>query len=79
MKNTKTHILILIASSSCAIILGLLDYETESIVHLFTAEPGNIIALLIYTLVFYVIFAFIGFLGWILYAWISKSNLMSPN
>jgi hypothetical protein len=32
-----------------AVTLGMLDYETESPIHLFTAEAGNLLALILYT------------------------------
>lgn len=51
--SKRKIVLVVVAVSFClAVTLGLLDRETRSLVHLFTAEWGNVIALLIYTVVF---------------------------
>lgn len=48
--SRQKHILTLaLVSFLAAITLGMMDHETESLLHLFTSDPGNIIALLIYT------------------------------
>lgn len=49
MKNPKTILRLLLFSILAAICLGMMDYETESLWHLFTSDPGNIIALGFYT------------------------------
>ena len=59
MLNQKTILAIFAISFLLAVGCGLLDRETESILHLLTAEIGNLAALLIYTS----IFSAIGFSG----------------
>lgn len=49
MKDPKTIRHLLLFSILAAIGLGMLDYETESLWHLFTSDPGNIVALGFYT------------------------------
>jgi len=48
--NNKS--LIVFCAFLLSIGLGMLDRETESLLHLLTAEPGNIVAILLYTLIF---------------------------
>ena len=49
MTFKKYEIVIVVFFSFClAIGLGLLDRETESLWHLFTAEPGNLMMMLIF-------------------------------
>ncbi len=55
--NKKTYFYLLVFSFLTAVCLGMMDYETESLWHLFTAEWGNILALLMYTVFFF-------FVGW---------------
>lgn len=52
MNRQKELLTLLLVSFLAAITLGMMDYETESLLHLFTSDPGNWIALLIYTGVF---------------------------
>ncbi|NRB48590.1 MAG: hypothetical protein HRU41_13015 [Saprospiraceae bacterium] len=52
MSRQKELLTLLLVSFLASIMLGMMDYETESLVHLFTSDPGNWIALLIYTGVF---------------------------
>ncbi len=53
---TRRYIVIIILISFCLyVFLGMMDYETKSLIHLFTAEFGNVVALLLYTLVFSII------------------------
>lgn len=52
MNRQKELLTLLLVSFLASIMLGMMDYETESLVHLFTSDPGNWIALLIYTGVF---------------------------
>ncbi|MBX2873853.1 MAG: hypothetical protein KTR30_17190 [Saprospiraceae bacterium] len=49
MNRQKELLSILLVSFLASIMLGMLDYETESLVHLLTSDPGNWIALLLYT------------------------------
>jgi hypothetical protein len=49
MKDPKTIRRLLLFSILAAIGLGMLDYETQSLWHLFTSDPGNIVALGFYT------------------------------
>lgn len=49
MNQQKQLLTLLLISFLAAVTLGLMDYETESLVHLFTSDPGNLVALLIYT------------------------------
>jgi len=49
--KSKSHILIFFISLSCAITLGVLDYETQSFSDLFLGK-GNVVALVVYTLLF---------------------------
>ena len=50
MKNWQVKIIILI-SFMVAVSLGLMDKETESLFHLFTAEAGNLVTLFLITVV----------------------------
>ena len=51
--SKRKIVLVFVAVSFClAVTLGLLDRESKSLVHLFTAEWGYVIALLIYTALF---------------------------
>ncbi|MEZ5039997.1 MAG: hypothetical protein R2828_08895 [Saprospiraceae bacterium] len=59
MKNEKIVIYLITISFIFALTLGMMDYETESLIHLFTSDPGNIAALLFYT-------GFFTLLGWTL-------------
>jgi len=53
MTFKKYEIVIVVFFSVClAIGLGLLDRETESLWHLFTAEPGNLVMMLIFSMFF---------------------------
>ena len=52
MKNKKTIFLIVFISFSMSLFLGMIDHETESLIHLLTSDTGNLVALLFYTLVF---------------------------
>lgn len=49
MNRQKELLTLLLVSFLASITLGMMDYETESLMHLFTSDPGNWIALLIYT------------------------------
>lgn len=49
MNQQKQLLTLLLISFLAAVTLGMMDYETESLVHLFTSDPGNLVALLIYT------------------------------
>ncbi len=52
MNRQKELLTLLLVSFLASIMLGMMDYETESLAQLFTNDPGNWIALLIYTGVF---------------------------
>lgn len=52
MNRQKELLTLLLVSFLASIMLGMMDYETESLAHLLTSDPGNWIALLIYTGVF---------------------------
>ena len=52
MRNNRLIPAIILISFCLAIGLGMFDRETESLVHLFTAEWGNILALILYTGIF---------------------------
>ena len=52
MNRQKELLILLLVSFLASIMLGMMDYETESLIHLFTSDPGNWMALLIYTGVF---------------------------
>lgn len=49
MNQQKQLLTLLLVSFLAAVTLGMMDYETESLVHLFTSDLGNLVALLIYT------------------------------
>ena len=67
MTFKRYEIVIVVFFSFClAIGLGLLDRETESLWHLFTAEPGNLMMMLIFS----IFFSGIGFSG----MWFVKSR-----
>ncbi|MEM7247381.1 MAG: hypothetical protein AAF533_18720 [Acidobacteriota bacterium] len=54
-----------VLSFLAAVGLGLLDHETQGLVHLFTAELGNLVGLAMYTGIFFVLgFPFV--IGWTL-------------
>ena len=57
MKTKSPYIAIVLLSFLASVALGMSDYETKSLVHLFTAEWGNIITLGLLT----VFFSSIGF------------------
>jgi hypothetical protein len=71
MKDPKTIRRLLLFSVLAAIGLGMLDYETESWWHLFTSDPGNIVALGLYTGAFMLL----GLMGIGLYK--SMKNLLT--
>jgi len=60
--KSKTHFFIFLACLSCAILVGVLDYETHSISDLFL-EKGNIVALVVYTILFMAV-AYTGLWLW---------------
>lgn len=43
---------IIVVSFLISVGLGLADYETQSLWHLFTGDAGNLLALLMYTFIF---------------------------
>ena len=43
--NKIAYFVILLISFCVAVTVGMVDYETESLTHLFTAEWGNVITL----------------------------------
>ena len=49
MPRTRHLLMIGLISFACALALGMIDKETQSLWHLLTAEPGNIVALGLYT------------------------------
>jgi len=71
MKNQKIILLIVLLSLGLSITLGMLDYETQSFWHLLTSDPGNIPALLLFTLVF----SAMGILIFRLFLWMNKTNV----
>lgn len=53
MTDFKLTLRIVLGSFCLATFLGYMDYETQSLYHLFTAESGgNFLALLLYTAIF---------------------------
>lgn len=52
MLHRKTILAVVLVSFCLAVCCGFQDQETESIVHLFTAEIGNLVALVIFTAIF---------------------------
>lgn len=56
MLQMKKILPIILIAFGLSVFLGYIDHETESLYHLFTADFGNILAILFYT----AIFTFIG-------------------
>ncbi len=52
MRGKLVYAAVVVVSFCLAVGLGMLDHEAKSLVHLFTAELGNFVALLIYTVAF---------------------------
>ena len=52
MDNKRLVPAIILLSFFLAVGLGMLDRETQSLAHLFTAEWGNVVALILYTGIF---------------------------
>ena len=50
--NKIAYTAILLISFCLAVSIGMLDYETKSLTHLFTAELGNVVMLGLMTVVF---------------------------
>lgn len=61
-------LLVVISSFCLAVFFGWIDYETKSLVHLFTAEWGNI-AMLVNSTMF---FSLVGTGVWLLCKWIVR-------
>ncbi len=58
MKNRKIIYSIVVISFLLSIVLGMMNHETQSLWHLFTGDPGNCLALLIYA----ALFSLVGFI-----------------
>ena len=53
MFRKSTMVFIILVSLGLALGCGLMDHETESLTHLLTAELGNVVALFLYTALFF--------------------------